>query len=218
MRCPHCGKPVSAKEMRAPGEQKRSCPWCAREFPAPLWPEPSLLERPLISGNGVRELVLVLLIAFIALLSYVAFASDLKGPEFLGYYFVLLVALLLSKSIFEDDLSRFAPFVLFETVGLWRYVEGSLHGMHRFGYLFGLMLVGGFLFFLSASSFSGSGRGASRTSRCSSSSSSSCSSWSFLSSSSSSSSSSCSGGSSSGCSSGGGGCGGGGGGCGGCGG
>jgi hypothetical protein len=202
LRCPHCGKDFTPREARAPGEKRPSCPWCGRSFPASI----DAGYRPTRGASGVRQTVLVGITAACAFASYAMFASQLKGPQFLAYYVGLLLVLLFARALLEDDLARLAPLVLFELVGLWRFVDGLTSGMHRFTYLFLLMLLGGFFLAVNATSFPTARSG--RYSR-SSHSRSSCSSGSFF--------SSCSAGSS-GCSSGGGGCGGGGGGCGGCGG
>lgn len=196
-RCPHCGKPFTEKEARMPGQALPSCPWCGRSFPAPLWPEPSRTDP--VSEGGLAQGLALLLSAAFAFGSYATFASELKGPEFIVYYIVLLLGLLLFRFFLTDELARLAPVALFEGVGLWRWVDASAKGMHRFGFLFALMLIGGLLLLVQASSFGGGSSGGRRGS------SSSCSSGLF---------SSCG----SSCSGGGGGCGGGGGGCGGCGG
>jgi hypothetical protein len=96
-----------------------------------------------------RTRALVLLAAVLALGSYFALGNTLLGPQFLAYYLVLWAGLRCCRSALEAPLARFAPFVLFEGVGLWRYVEGSARGLHGFRYLFGMMLVGGLFFFVS---------------------------------------------------------------------
>ena len=195
LRCPHCGKDFTRKEARTPGQTRPSCPWCGRSFPLPAD------ARPLVSEKGGFDVLTVASAALVAFGSYAFFASSLKGPQFLGYYLVLLIVLGLLRGALEDDLARFAPLLLFEGVGVWRIVEGMANGMHRFTYLQILMLFGGFLLVVNATSFPSAYRA--NRGRYSGSSRSSCSSGSSCSSSS---------------GSGGGGCGGGGGGCGGCGG
>jgi uncharacterized membrane protein YgcG len=126
-----------------------------------------------------------------------ALTEGINGPSFLIFFIIWLIGLRVALTVLRSKghdypFTTLACLGLFEGVGVFRIVDGHAHGLHRWGLLVVLMVIGGLLMFLRAEHFNQSGRGdggscGSTTSSCSS-------------------------------SSGGGGCGGGGGGCGGCGG
>jgi hypothetical protein len=126
--------------------------------------------------------------------------QNMPGEEFLVFYGLWLLALrvtvlILRSKGFDTALVTMSGIGAFLVPGMLRYMVGSAHGMHRWGFMFIMMVVGTIVFILRAHHFDNMGGGG-WTSGCS----------------------SCS--STSSCSSGGGGCGSscGGGGCGGCGG
>lgn len=127
------------------------------------------------------------------------FFQNTNGPDFLGYYIQWLIFLFLSLIAVRKWVSD-APGVslgflaVFEGSGLARIIIGSSNGLHRWGYLIALMVLGGLVMSIRIRHFTTLAQGMNRDGRSSGCGTSGCSSTS----------SSCSGGSSCG----GGGCGG----------
>ena len=125
----------------------------------------------------------------------------MKGPEFLKFYLGVWVVTFFGSMILKmfawGQYAGIVGCILFEGLGVSRIYTGIQQGMHQFGYLFLMMLIGGFFYLarLGADSASGSGCpiGGCSSGSCGGFWSSGCSSW-FSSSCSSSSSSSCGGG------------------------
>jgi uncharacterized membrane protein YgcG len=120
---------------------------------------------------------------------------DMRGPDFILFYFCVFVTTLLTMHVlrrtWRDHLAvTCAALAVFEGIGLLRIVTGLPRGMTRYGFLLFMMLFGSVAYVIRAKHLEGMTSGGSGDGSC--------------------------GGSS--CSGGGGGCGGGGGGCGGCGG
>jgi len=94
-------------------------------------------------------------------LSYLT--QDLKGQAFLAFYLVLFFVTLFGGGIARAKLKQVPgvgvlALVLFEAVGVIRIITGLEKGMHKFGFLLAIMIVGGFVFvfkFLSRSAGSG---------------------------------------------------------------
>ena len=132
------------------------------------------------------------------------FLHTLRGPDFLLLFWVWFLVtfcsvLLWRWRVADSPLVSLIGLLGFEALGVARMIDGSAHGLHKWGFLILMMVAGGIAFFIRAKHFkTGGGDG-------------NCSGGSWWS-------SGCSSGSSGCGSSGGGGCGGGGGGCGGCGG
>ena len=95
-----------------------------------------------------------------------AFGSldTMKGPDFLKLYFVWFLAtwigvLMLRKHGFDTPSTTIVGVVLFEALGVGRYLLGSAHGMHNWLFLFLMMGGGMFFFVLRAHHFDQSGGG-----------------------------------------------------------
>lgn len=133
-----------------------------------------------------------------------AFLHTMRGPDFLLLFAVWFVVTFCGVLLFrwgghDTPINTLSGFLAYELLGAVRIIDGSAHGMHRWGFLILMMIVGGLVFFIRAKRFNNSGDN--------------CSSGGWWSGGGWGGGSSCSGGGG-----GGGGCGGGGGGCGGCGG
>ena len=129
------------------------------------------------------------------------FLHTMRGPDFLllfGVWFLVTFGgVLLFRWRGQDTpFTTITGLAGYELLGIVRIIDGSAHGMHNWGFLILMMIIGGIIFLIRAEHFENTGNDGSGGSW-----------WNSNSS-----------GGSSGCSSGGGGCGGGGGGCGGCGG
>src|SRR5579872_2974500 len=75
--------------------------------------------------------------------------AAMDGPSFLLVYVVWLLVLwlgviLLRACNYDTPLVSVTGLVLFEGGGVLRYFIGSAHGMHRWGFMIALMLVGAF--------------------------------------------------------------------------
>ncbi|MCI5159770.1 MAG: hypothetical protein D3906_15345 [Candidatus Electrothrix sp. AUS1_2] len=87
-----------------------------------------------------------------------------KGPAFLFYYFFLWFIL---RGISKwNNWNAVLPLIIYVSAGLTRFFEGKEYGMSRFGFLWLMMLGGGFVYFLLAVGFvsgesSGGGSGSS---------------------------------------------------------
>ncbi|HEY5704112.1 MAG TPA: hypothetical protein VIS96_00895 [Terrimicrobiaceae bacterium] len=88
------------------------------------------------------------------------FLGTMKGPEFVALYvvwFLLLfgAVLLLRRWGFDTRVTTLTGFVLFEGLGVARYLIGSANGMQNWGFMAPMMIVGGVMFFTRGSSSNG---------------------------------------------------------------
>jgi hypothetical protein len=88
------------------------------------------------------------------------FLGTMKGPEFLVLFFVWFLllfggVLLLRWWGFDTPLTTLTGFVLFEALGVARFVIGSANGMQNWGIMAFMMILGGIAFFTRGSSLSG---------------------------------------------------------------
>src|ERR1700722_12544318 len=80
------------------------------------------------------------------------FFHTMPGEDFLVLYAVWLLVtwvmvLVLRAKDFDTPITTISGLVLFEGVGVLRYLIGSAHGMHRWGFM-AAMMVGGIFFFV----------------------------------------------------------------------
>lgn len=92
------------------------------------------------------------------------FTRNLEGPDLLAFYVVTLIVTLIGSTLvrrwWQDIWAvSITGCVLYETVGVIRYVTGRMAGMHRFDFLFLMMTIRGLLFFLRAKDDGGYGVG-----------------------------------------------------------
>ena len=104
--------------------------------------------------------ILGLILLLIVLKTARPFMATLKGPEFLVFYVVVLVAIIIAaaraRARWEDSLSiTLVGLIIYEAIGVLRYIDGSAAGMHKFDIMFLMMGVGGLLMFARAEHFSG---------------------------------------------------------------
>ncbi len=86
----------------------------------------------------------------------------MKGPDFLGLFFVwflvtLLTVIALRAAGYDEYRVTFTGLVCFEALGVARIVVGSFHGMERWGFLIAMMCIGALCFFIRAKHFEGMG-------------------------------------------------------------
>src|SRR5258706_170088 len=91
-----------------------------------------------------------------------SFLHTMKGPEFLALCFVWFVltfatVLILRWRGFDTPVTTFIGLFCFELLGIVRMIVGSAYGMHKWGFLIAMMIVGGIIFFLRAEHFDNSG-------------------------------------------------------------
>src|SRR5262245_11011055 len=80
------------------------------------------------------------------------FLQTMRGPEFLALYAVWFVltfgGMFIVRHIVSDTIwTSLAGLLVFEGLGLARYLVGSAHGMQNWEFLFAMMFIGA-LFFL----------------------------------------------------------------------
>ncbi len=164
VRCPVCLIKHQVPEGLSPSSRVR-CAACDRVFdlvcaPASIAVAPN--ERatlPLLQSVGVLSesfwwFVTPILVLAVWGLSY-AFFEGMKGPEFLVFYgffaVLVLIAATTLRHTWRDTWSiSIVAFLMFEGTGVIRYIVGSRAGMHKWGFMFIMMVLGGVLFFLRA--------------------------------------------------------------------
>src|SRR5262245_12946992 len=77
------------------------------------------------------------------------FLYTMPGPDFLLLYLVWFLVLwvtvlLVRHAGFDTPLTTIGGLLAFEGLGAARYFVGSAHGMHKWTFLFLMMIVGGF--------------------------------------------------------------------------
>jgi len=95
------------------------------------------------------------------------FLQTMPGPTFLGLYFGWFILtwgcmLLVRHKVIDCAWTTLGGLVLFEGLGVTRYIIGEAHEMHKWGFLFAMMMIGALFFLARTDSFqsgSGSGRG-----------------------------------------------------------
>ena len=96
------------------------------------------------------------LIMLLMIMSYARpFMATLRGPGFLLFFAIILVVTLFGinwlRKAWEDSLHvTLITLILFESLGVLRYIDGSATGLHRFTIMFIMMAVGGILIFARA--------------------------------------------------------------------
>jgi hypothetical protein len=91
------------------------------------------------------------------------FLETMRGPAFLGLYFGWFILtwggmLLVRHKVADSVWTSLGGLVLFESVGVTRYLVGEAHGLHKWGFLFAMMIIGA-LFFLARTDSVRSGSG-----------------------------------------------------------
>lgn len=75
------------------------------------------------------------------------FLGTMPGPDFLKAYFVWFFVvwsgvMILRRCGYDSPLTTLGGLALFEGLGILRFIAGTEHGMHRWGFLFLMMFVG----------------------------------------------------------------------------
>lgn len=122
---------------------------------------PALQRAPLLEDLS-RWFAVLMAVLVIWICAY-AVMVDMKGPEFLKFFGILFVILILAatlvRHVWADQWKvSILACLTFEGVGLIRLVSGSLAGMHKFDFLLVMMILGGLIFFVRAKA-DGSGYG-----------------------------------------------------------
>src|SRR6185312_9203291 len=90
------------------------------------------------------------------------FLHTMSGEDFLGLYVVWFLITWISVFIlrikgFDTPITTIVGLVLFEALGVIRFVVGSAYGMHKWDYMIAMMIAGGLLFVIRAKHFQGPG-------------------------------------------------------------
>jgi hypothetical protein len=90
------------------------------------------------------------------------FLGTMKGPEFLVLYFVWFLLLfgavfLLRRWGFDTPWTTRIGVLLFEALGIARFVIGSAQGMHMWAIMFTMMALGPFAFWVRGGDSNGGG-------------------------------------------------------------
>jgi uncharacterized membrane protein YgcG len=176
--CGNCGRdflfknalPVSDKGIPGAG---LSGAGLSGEVTAPVPPQ-SESEIPAKKNsflNAVITWALGLILMWLVLQIARPIMATLKGPGFLFFYGVVFIAILISvsqlrKVWYDSAQISILGLIIYEAIGVARFNDGSAAGMHKFEFMFFMMVIGGFLMFTGWQNSSGS---SSSSSSCSSS-------------------------------------------------
>lgn len=108
------------------------------------------------TGFSARDMFIIL--AGIILFIFTVFPArlyvqDMRGTEFLTFYVIFFIVIWLSVVIFRTwlDSNSFVTYIgliIFEAVGVFRYIDASAAGMSKFSYMYMIMFFGAVLLFL----------------------------------------------------------------------
>ena len=161
IRCPYClhGFGILPTSL---GDRRLRCPRCIREFTLakalPSTGAASLTatatRQPPTVGLGAGAWLLALVIGFL-MVEYSRTWTLVRGPEFLTYYVVTLIGLLIASGLLRSwvqdiDEFRWMGFLIYEAIGVFRIIDGYSLGMRRYLLLIALMAIGGVFFFARA--------------------------------------------------------------------
>ena len=122
----------------------------------------SISEITVTDVVGVKFWLFSLLLCLLSFTYIRDYTVDMNGPGFLGFYFLLFFIVWVFSSVIRwfwivsDEVSK-VGFVLFEGVGVLRFIDGWSLGMRDFEIMIIMMVLGGFIFFLRAEHMQGSG-------------------------------------------------------------
>jgi hypothetical protein len=179
LRCPHCLAKVDVAPGMGGGTLAQNqlpdptfsavCPDCGQAFrlaeALPVDASEIDIAASLNAGKpslGPAGLLAAVAVGVATVVVSALLAEQMNGPVFLVLYAVVGVLLLGATWIVRLQYREQGPamligFLSFEAIGVLRYFMGSAHGMHKWTYMGVMMLVGGLLFFVSASVRSGYG-------------------------------------------------------------
>ena len=172
IRCPVCLVSQTVKQDISPNQQLH-CGNCQRSFAAknglplkedsaisyanntPLTPASVVTTQPAASRNVIVTWLLGFVLWIFTISKARPYMASLKGPDFLEFYiivfFTILVILILARRLWEDTMHvTLIALLIFEGIGIVRYIDASAAGMHKFQIMFFMMGVGGVLFFVRA--------------------------------------------------------------------
>jgi len=171
-RCPACLSAVDIPDGTTPTSVV-SCPVCGLRFAAGAaqaggaasTADSAALPAAQPSGGSPTELSALefLAVAVCAVGAYyglILFPHQMLGPSFLVYYGVCFVLLLVAtwvlRLVWRDNWwLNFAALVVFEALGVHRYLTGTAQGMSKWGFLILMMVFGGLAFLFSTRRSSG---------------------------------------------------------------
>lgn len=116
------------------------------------------------TGSPVVIWLAGLLLAGMALLLVRSHIQPMRGPDFLVFYVLLFIGIwigvvVLRKMTNDNQHITLLGLALFELVGVVRFIDGTAAGMHKFGAMFIIMIIGGVLLFIRSDHFNNSGNG-----------------------------------------------------------
>ncbi len=125
------------------------------------------LENLSISNWVISVIAIILIIIVVRL-----YDIDMLGSDFIVFYiFTFIITILINtlcRWYWKDILSvSILGFVLFELIGVVRYIDASNNAMQNFSGLQATMFIGGVLFFVRAKHFNNTGNSSGDSSSCS---------------------------------------------------
>jgi len=112
------------------------------------------------SRNVTVTWIFGLMLMFMVVSSSRTFIMPMQGLEFIVFYLFLFFgvwfALVAMRIFWEDSIQvTLIALITFEAVGVVRYMDASAVGMHKFGFMIAMMVVGAILLFTRYDNYSG---------------------------------------------------------------
>ena len=162
IRCPYCLHGFGIRPTSL-GDRRLRCPRCTRQFSlAKALPSTgtasvaaTVTRQPPTVGLGAGAWLLALVIGFLMVEYSRTWTPSVRGPEFLTYYVITLIGLLIASGVLRSrvqdiDEFRWMGFLIYEAIGVFRFIDGYALGMRRYLLLIALMVIGGAFFFTRA--------------------------------------------------------------------
>ena len=172
IRCPVCLASQPVKKDISPNQQLH-CGNCKRSFAVknglplnedsvvsyansvPSVPADIINTHQAATGTVIATWIIGFIIWIFTISKARPYMATLNGPDFLDFYFIVFIAIIVILIVLRKfwlDTMHFSiiAFLIFEGIGLIRYIDASAAGMHKFLIMFIMMGVGGVLFFLRA--------------------------------------------------------------------
>lgn len=158
-KCKECGEAftIPTPQQAEVETHEKTCPWCGVRI------EPNktfckackrkMAERAdgetFVSWRGIGKNLLVAAICTATVLIASVYQQQLDGPEFISFYTMMAIAccigLLVARLTHCSVVTFIVLLVAYEAIGAIRYGYGIQHGMHKFGKLTSMMIIGPFI-------------------------------------------------------------------------
>ena len=163
IRCPVClAQQVVPKNIAV--DRLLNCPGCKRQFEfknaLPDSNNPSSTEEPtlltsqmnVVNRLGAGFWLSSIILMIIVVVTSRNLAQEMRGPQFIMLFIFLFLILWIGSTLlrwlWRDEIAlSFMAFLTYEAVGGFRILDGMAMGMHKFGFLYFAMVLGGIIFF-----------------------------------------------------------------------